>query len=314
MESTTLATSKPVAGIPFITLQDMRRAGYEPRDSDLALLIHLTNPDQEDGHNGIVTGPPGAGKTFFALKLSEAITHKLSKQYPTVTCAYFEMLMHSWISNEEMYAAPHIGNIAVGVEDREEAYRKGILWLAAEASLRGPVVLCLDEIDKCQQRSENLLLTFLQTGRVQDSNPDGGTAEVMANLDNLIVVMTSNATRELGEPTKRRAFRYEMTYLSVQVETKLLHRLTGAPVAAVNALVQAANKIRESMSSSPSLQEMKQLLLNVKYAPTAEIVAVMIQGQLCKRDQDMSPEDMAKLASTLYAAYGVDGRRVVENK
>jgi MoxR-like ATPase len=307
---------KSIYRIPTILPSDLRKAGYETREGDLGALIHITNPDHDE-HKLIETGPPGVGKTQFAKTVAEVINKKLgtihANQDVEVKCFYIQCMFHAWISNEEIFAAPHIGNISMGnLKSRHEAYKKGILWLAAEASWEVPVVLLLDEFEKCQTRSENLVLNFLDDGIVQDSDPDGTGELVYADLSNIICIMTSNGTRELGEPTMRRAYRYEMGFLSPAVESGLLHRLTGAPVTAVNAVVAAANKIRESMSSSPSMNEMRLLLLDARHAPDVVTMTYLVKGLMCKSERDMTVDEIANLSQAIYNAYGVDGVRVMK--
>lgn len=293
--------------IPVLSTQDLKRVGYETRDGDSAVLLHLTNPDLSK-HAVIIEGAPGVGKTELAKALQRAISAKLLKEENTdIGCAYIETLFHSWTSNDDLFSAPHVGNIAVGVTNPLDAYKKGVLWLAAIESWKRPVVLLLDEFEKCQQRSEYLILSFLEDGRVQDSDPAGDGNEVYADLSNIIVVLTTNGTRELHEATKRRAMRYRMDYLSPAVESQLLRKMTGAPVSAITTLVKAANEIRKSGTSSPSIQEMSLLLLDARHTVNEAEAAVLVRGLLCKTEQDMTIEAQATLGAALYGAFGQGG-------
>lgn len=291
-------------GVPVITEADMNRVGYYTRDGDGAVLLHATNP-RLNRHVILIQGAPGVGKSEFAKALSRAIDHKNKAAGHTEGCSYLELLIHSWTSNDDLFAAPHVGNIAVGVKESRDAYRPGILWQAAIQSHFRPVVLLLDEFEKCQVRSEYLFLSWLQDGRVQDSDPDGDGQVIYANLSNIIVVLTSNDTRPLHEATLRRALRYTMQYLPMEAESKLLHRSTGAPIAAIKAVLTAGTKIRDSGSSSPSIQEMGELLMTAQLCTKATDIAVLIKGTLTKTDGCMTSKEIAELAGQLYSAFGM---------
>lgn len=304
--STTTEVAKP--SIPLVTPEDMRAHGYYTRPGDGAALLYLTGSDL-DRNMIIIEGQPGVGKSEFAKVLSKVISDKLAEQGANATCEYLEYMVHSWTSNDDLFASPHIGNIAAGVSNPSDAYRPGILWQASVKSLLGPVVLLLDEFDKCQQRSEYLFLAWLQDGVVQDSDVNGDGRKVYANLENIVVVLTSNGTRKLHDATLRRALRYNMAYLEPSVEVELLRKMTGAPVTAIKAVVDAANRIRTGATSSPSLQEMGILLKVAARCPNAPYIATIIKGTLCKTDGCMSNSDIAKLAETLHSSFGVSKKK-----
>lgn len=294
---TVQATSLSTSLIPVLTVKDFEQAGYSTRPQDRAVILHITNPRVQH-KTLLLRGKPGVGKTEFAKALARAISNVAG------SCAYLEYLTHSWTSNEHLFVGPNVMNIAVGVTQREDAIIKGVLWRAAEHSHTEPTVVLLDEFEKCQQRSEALVLGFLQDGRVQDSDPQDSGQEVYANLNNLIVVLTSNEARDLYEATLRRCFRYRMPYLEPKVEIALLRKLTGAPVSAITDVVSMAGNIR-NRASSVSLQEMRYLLEDARMADGADVISTLIEGTLTKSEGDMTPKEIADLSVSLFNAFAV---------
>lgn len=120
-------------------------------------------------------------------------------------------LLHSWSDDQELCAGIDIASAVAG--DADNVRQHGVLAVAALSSQTQETVLCLDEIDKVQERTENLLLDFLQTGRV----PVRPGEHVQADMVRLTVFLTTNATRELGEPLLRRCRRIRMTPLTGEV-------------------------------------------------------------------------------------------------
>jgi len=220
----------------------------------------------------ILEGPPGTGKTAF----SEFLAQRWNAQY-----LYF--LCHHWVTEEELFEKVHVGRVAAGVDDPSQAYDPGILTQAARLSHDGLVVLCLDEVDKAPPRTEALLLDFLQTGRVAALS---GGPSVVATLDNLVVVITTNGVRPLGEPLLRRGFRIAMSFLPPHVEADIIRKQTGAPMGAVRCVVRFANLIRERGVTKPSLQEGRNLVQDLAVAESAQDVEILIKGWLCKEPED----------------------------
>ncbi len=249
---------------------DLEKHGFTTRPADILLAAQLSQAT--GGVNAaIVRGAPGTGKTFFAETLAKCLGAQ-----------YMYLLSHNWLSEEELFFGVNIGAVAAGVKEAAEAYQPGFLALAAEASQMGRVVLCLDELDKAPQKVENLLLDFLQTGRVY--GPNGKRWQ--ASLTNLVVIITSNEVRPLGEPLQRRCYRHEMAFLPAGVERDLLRKWTGSQPGLIRLVVDMATAIRTRGESAPSLQEMRSLCQALRLANSADDAAILVRGWLCKTEGD----------------------------
>ncbi|MFQ3638054.1 MAG: hypothetical protein SNJ57_19695, partial [Cyanobacteriota bacterium] len=183
----------------------------------------------------------------------------------------------------EIFLGVHVGRVAAGVDKPEDAYEFGILAKAAIASQDGPVVVCLDELDKAPQRAESLLLDFLQHGRVY--LPDG--QKIQGRLEALTVVITTNGIRPLMEATLRRGFRVKMDFLPPNVEADLIRKATGAPMGAIRVVVRMMGIIRANGATAPSLQEGRQLIEDMSVCESAADARLLIEGWLCKEPEDL---------------------------
>jgi len=254
----------------------LRATGYYPRPGDVVFLKVLLRPGSRSIRAGLISGPPGVGKTSLGRALARALEGEE---------IYF--LCHHWVTEEDLFLRidpARVAALAGGlVEGRpEDAWRPGVLLRATLASQRGPVVLIIDEIDKAPERVDALLLDFLQTGQVV--GPFG--EKWAANRENLLVILTDNGLRPLAEPLLRRVFRYRMGFLPPEVEADLIRKHTGGPAPLARAIVDLMNKIRAEGVSSPSLQEGIGLAAAMAVAGSAADVALLIRGFLIKAPED----------------------------
>lgn len=263
-------------------------AWYRTRREDEVFVAVLTRRDGDGIRAGLISGPPGVGKTALGRALAEALGWEL-----------FYFLAHHWASEEDLFVKldpARVAGIAGGVEiPIEDAYRPGVLLRGILASHRDGAVVLLDEWDKAPQRCDALLLEFLQAGRVY--GPFGEVWE--ANKGRMVVVLTDNGMRPLAEPLLRRVFRLSMGFLPPQEEADLLRKSTGAHVGAIRLVVYMMNRLRSEGKSSPSLQEGRQLLECLPLCRGAEDVATLIRGYIVK-----VPEEWDVLCSALGADPG----------
>ena len=148
-------------------------------------------------------GPAGSGKTSLAEHIAELWGAK---------CLYF--LCHPWVTEEHLFKSVDLGKVAL----KDPApYKNGVLSEAAEISHSGKVVVVIDELDKTKEFVDNLLLDFIQNGRVE-----GKDGVVRANPDNIILFITSNDHRELSDPLLRRVAKFYVDFLPNEVEIDIL--------------------------------------------------------------------------------------------
>ena len=219
----------------------------------------------------LLAGPPGTGKTFFA----ECFAKGVEADQAFIPC-------HAWLSSEEMQQGIDVGQVAVGVNNADDAYLDGKLLAAVKATAQKRVVVVLDEVEKAGSRFYPLILDFLQNGRV----PDARHKIHRANLQNLFVVLTANEEQDIPEAVKRRCFRVKMEFLPANVETDILRKATGAPGGACRLVVKLANAIRQKGESKPSLQELTYLLKARSLVKDVRQTEALITAFLLKEERD----------------------------
>lgn len=219
--------------------------GYVPRRSDVLGLAGLLKAPPLAGAKAILLeGAPGTGKSAFA----EAVYNILKGQGRTVELIVYQF--HSWSDADELFVGVDVCAAVAG--DAEAVRQDGVLAKVARASEKGMVVLLLDEIDKCMQRTEALLLDWLQSGRV----PIRPGVQIQTTLQNVLCFITSNAQRELSDALLRRARRLMMQPLPIGQQERLLVARTGFHVGFVRVFWKLAREVAvHEGNDALSLQE-----------------------------------------------------------
>jgi MoxR-like ATPase len=167
----------------------------------------------------LAEGPAGVGKTGLALALAEATGSRLLR----LQC--YEGLdeakaLYEWNYKKQLLRI-QADQRQTGWQDLEaDIFTESFLLerpLLAAIRSSEPVVLLVDEVDRVEVETEALLLEVL--GDFQVSIPELGT--IVATRRPL-VVLTSNATRELSEALRRRCLYLPVEYPGLDREREIV--------------------------------------------------------------------------------------------
>ncbi len=151
----------------------------------------------------------------------------------------------------------HIGNDWQSIRDTLHSLDFFVQGPLLRALLRQqPCVLLIDEVDKVDQAFEAMLLELLSAWQI--SIPKLGT---VTHRSIPFVVMTSNETRSLGDPLRRRSLYLRMEHPTVERETQILAvRSTTEDPLLRRQMAGLAKALRAwSMEKPPSIAELLDL-------------------------------------------------------
>ena len=228
----------------------MGDVGYLADDST-ALTTYLAGALEKPV---LVEGPAGVGKT----ELAKAITRATGAELVRLQC--YEGLdearaLYEWNYKKQLLRIQAANDGQAWEETHDDIFSEEFLLtrpLLTAIRREEPTVLLIDEVDKTDVEVEGLLLEVLSDFQV--TIPELGT---MASTRRPLVVLTSNATRELSEALKRRCLYLHLDYPDADREREIvLSQVPGLDDKVARQLVSVVGRLRElELKKSPSIAE-----------------------------------------------------------
>jgi MoxR-like ATPase len=188
-------------------------------DPGLAMALYLAT---DVGRPLLLEGEPGVGKTAAAKALAIALGARLIRLqcYEGITAAES---LYEWDYPRQLLsirlAESSDRELTSAELYSEEFLLERPLLQALRASMTGPVVLLIDEIDRADDEFEALLLEFL--GEASVTVPEVGT---LASTSPPVTILTSNRTRELHDALKRRCYYHWIAHPDVTRAAEIVRR------------------------------------------------------------------------------------------
>ena len=191
-----------------LTLKDFEDNGYFANQE----LVDIVNASLFLKKPILIEGPAGTGKTYLAKTLSKMFKTQLIR-----------LQCHEGIDEDKALYEWNYKKQLLSIQTEKDSKNlfteEFLIERPILQSLRSDKksIFLVDEIDRSDEEFEALLLEVLAENQV--SIPELGT--ITSKNDNLIV-LTSNATRELSEALRRRCLYFYLDYPSVDIETKVI--------------------------------------------------------------------------------------------
>ncbi|HWC23375.1 MAG TPA: MoxR family ATPase [Flexivirga sp.] len=201
----------------------------------------------------LVEGPAGVGKTALAAAMSQALDRRLVRLqcYEGVDEA---RALYEWNHAKQLLRITAEQG-ADWDELRTDIFGEEFLLprpLLTAVRSEQPVVLLIDEVDKADEEMEGLLLELLSEFQV--TIPELGTLRAQHHP---LVVLTSNATRELSEALRRRCLFLHIDYPSAELEQRIVQsHVPELPDALAASVVRVVGALRAlELRKAPSVAE-----------------------------------------------------------
>ncbi|SFL47712.1 AAA domain (dynein-related subfamily) [Methanobrevibacter olleyae] len=198
----------------------------------------------------LIEGPPGVGKT----ELAKAVAQSLGRDFFRIQCyegITFEQIVGEWNYQKQLL---HLEAFKGSKKGEDSIFENDFFIrrpLLTSFMNNNPSLLLIDEIDKADEEVESFLLQAL--GEKQITVNDLGTFDLQ---NDLVVMLTSNAQRNLLEETKDRCLFLYISYPSVEREIAIVKaRLPDAENGLVKKVVNIVQRIRSfNLNKKPSVR------------------------------------------------------------
>jgi MoxR-like ATPase len=244
-------------------------------------------------------GEPGVGKTALAQALADA----LEARYIRLQCYSgidASRALYDWDFPRQILALRAIAEPGGDVGKVKSVYHPD--FLVERPILRairhnGPVVLLVDEIDRADDEFEAFLLEMLERGSI--SIPELSESDEITS--DLVVVLTSNRTREVHDALKRRCIYHWIEHPSEEQETRILRTLRpniSQSLAAQVARLMHQLRSDDEMIKRPGVSETLDLADSLHALRASELTPQVAQRALGAFVKHRDDQNVARQAIT----------------